>query len=189
MTVERSFDRPDKGRKIDILMKIQAGVGEVVLSHTEPAVRPQPEAGRSPSPTCPVWSMDEVALLGERMTETHVRFGVPSIPRKWSSLNSARRNDGAGPYMVAEGTLEACIREFMAKPEAARHLYEIHTAPQPPLITEVLSAAHVIELARLRIFSEPARGDGGGSQFSSARRRPPPSPASRATTGGPPRAS
>jgi hypothetical protein len=40
----------------------------------------------------------------------------------------------------------------MAKPEAARHLYEIHTTAQPPLITEVLSAAHVIELARLRDF-------------------------------------
>jgi len=96
--------------------------------------------------------MNEVALLDERMTETHVKFDVPSVLRKWPSLNNARRHDGAGPYMVAEGTLEACIREFMAKPEAARHLYEIHTAPQPPLITEVLSAAHVIELARLRDF-------------------------------------
>ena len=86
------------------------------------------------------------------MTEPHVKFDVPAVLRKWPSLNNARRNDGTGPYMVAEGTLGACIREFMAKPEATRHLYEIHTAPQPPLITEVLSAAHVIELARLRDF-------------------------------------
>lgn len=85
------------------------------------------------------------------MTEAHVKFDVPAILRKWPSLNNARRNDRAGPYMVAEGTLGACIREFMAKPEATHHLYEIHTVPQPPL-TEVLSAAHVIELARLRDF-------------------------------------
>ena len=96
--------------------------------------------------------MDKVARLDERMTEPHVKFDVPAILRKWPSLNNARRNDGTDPYMVAEGTLAACIREFMAKPEATRHLYEIHTAPQPPLITEVLSAAHVIELARLRDF-------------------------------------
>jgi hypothetical protein len=31
-------------------------------------------------------------------------------------------------------------------------LYEIHTAPQPPLIDAVLSAEHIIELARLRDF-------------------------------------
>ena len=77
---------------------------------------------------------------------------VPAILCKWAALNNARRNDGTGPYLVAEGTLAACIREFMAKPGATRHLYEIHTAPQPPLITEVLSAAHVIELARLQDF-------------------------------------
>jgi hypothetical protein len=40
----------------------------------------------------------------------------------------------------------------MAKPESTRHLYEIVTAPQPPLVTETLSAEHVAELARLREF-------------------------------------
>ena len=56
------------------------------------------------------------------------------------------------PYLVIEGTLDECIREFMAKPESTRHLYEIETAPQPPLVTETLSAEHVAELARLREF-------------------------------------
>ena len=37
-----------------------------------------------------------------------------------------------------EGALDECIKEFMAKPESSRHLHEIHTAAQPPLITEVL---------------------------------------------------
>ena len=54
--------------------------------------------------------------------------------------------------MVAEGTLDECILEFLAKPESTRHLYEIHTTPQPPLITEVLSGPHIVELARLREF-------------------------------------
>ena len=38
----------------------------------------------------------------------------------------------------------------MAKPKSSRHLYEIHTAPQPPLITEVLSGEQLVELVRLR---------------------------------------
>jgi len=40
----------------------------------------------------------------------------------------------------------------MAKPTSMRHLYEIHTAPQPPLVSTVLSGEHIIELARLRDF-------------------------------------
>jgi hypothetical protein len=40
----------------------------------------------------------------------------------------------------------------MFKPTSQHHLYEIHTAPQAELITAVLSAEHIIELARLRDF-------------------------------------
>ena len=74
------------------------------------------------------------------------------VVRKWPSLNNARLTDGAGPYLVVEGTLDECIREFMAKPRSTRHLYEIQTAPQAPLITDTLSAEHIAELARLREF-------------------------------------
>jgi hypothetical protein len=70
---------------------------------------------------------------------------------KWPSLNNLRRDDRA-PYMVSEGSLDECIREFMAKPENTRHLYEIRTAPQAPLVTDILSPEHIIELARLRDF-------------------------------------
>jgi len=84
--------------------------------------------------------------------EAPVRFDVPAVVRKWPSLNNARRPGASGPYLVLEGTLDECIRQFMAKPESTRHLYEIQTAPQPPLVTEVLSAEHVVELARLREF-------------------------------------
>ena len=81
-----------------------------------------------------------------------IRFDAPASIRKWPSLGNARRTDGRSPYLLIEGTLDECIREFMAKPESTRHLYEILTAPQPPLVTDILSAEHVAELARLREF-------------------------------------
>jgi hypothetical protein len=84
--------------------------------------------------------------------EVQLKFDVPAILRKWPSLNNERRIDGTGPYLVIEGTLNECILEFMAKPESARHLYEINTAPQPPLVSAVLSGEIVAELARLRDF-------------------------------------
>jgi hypothetical protein len=84
--------------------------------------------------------------------EVQLKFDVPAILRKWPSLNNERRIDGTGPYLVIEGTLNECILEFMAKPESTRHLYEINTAPQPPLVSAVLSGEIVAELARLRDF-------------------------------------
>jgi hypothetical protein len=40
----------------------------------------------------------------------------------------------------------------MSRPASQHHLYEIHTKAQAPLVTEVLKAEHIIELARLREF-------------------------------------
>jgi hypothetical protein len=85
-------------------------------------------------------------------TEAHVNFEAPAILRKWPSRNNQRRTEGTGPYLLVDGTLDECIREFMAKPASMRHLYEIHTSPQPPLVNAVLSGEHVVELARLRDF-------------------------------------
>jgi hypothetical protein len=84
-------------------------------------------------------------------TEFSVRFDVPATVLKWPSLNNSRRIDRE-PYLLLEGTLDQCIREFMAKPASTRHLYELRTAPQPPLVTATLSAEHIVELARLREF-------------------------------------
>jgi hypothetical protein len=56
-------------------------------------------------------------------------------------------------YLITAGPLDQCIREFMAKPEPTRHVYEIHTARQPPLIMGVLSTEHIAELARLKELS------------------------------------
>jgi len=85
-------------------------------------------------------------------TGAHVNFDAPAVLRKWPSLRNDRRTEGTGPYLLVDGTLDECIREFMAKPTALRHLYEIHTAPQPPLVSAVLSGEHIVELARLRDF-------------------------------------
>ena len=87
-------------------------------------------------------------------TKIQINFDAPAVLRKWPSIRNERvRTAHAGqPYMIAEGTLEKCIREFMAKPASQHHLYEIHTAPQGGLIDAVLSAITIVEIARLRDF-------------------------------------
>ena len=84
--------------------------------------------------------------------EAHINFDARAVLRKWPSLRKERRTEGTGPYLLVDGTLEECIREFMAKPPSMRHLYEINAAPQPPLVTAVLPEALIVELARLRDF-------------------------------------
>ena len=46
-------------------------------------------------------------------------FDARATFRKWPSLNGQRRIDSSGPYLLMDGTLDACIREFLAKPPAA----------------------------------------------------------------------
>ena len=84
-------------------------------------------------------------------TDVHINFDAPAVLRKWPSLNNERVSS-AMAYVLAEGTLDECIRQFMSKPVSQRHLYEIHTAPQQTLVSAVLSAEQIVELARLRDF-------------------------------------
>jgi len=87
------------------------------------------------------------------MNDTNrIDFDAPAILRKWPSLKGERITaaEGARPYVVVEGTLGHCIRQFMAKPTSQNHLYEIHTVPQGELVREILSAKLVLEIARLR---------------------------------------
>ena len=70
----------------------------------------------------------------EADSDRHINFDAPAVLRKWPSLNNQRLTEATGPYMVCEGTLGECLREFMSKPAPTRQLYEIHTSPQPPLI-------------------------------------------------------
>ena len=88
------------------------------------------------------------------MSDTRIDFSAPAILRKWPSVNNERVSAslGARPYMITEGTLDECIRKFMLQPKSQHHLYEIHTAPQSDVVSAILSAEHVVELARLRDF-------------------------------------
>ena len=85
------------------------------------------------------------------LSDHRVNFDAPAVLRKWPSLDNQRR-EGTVPYLLLEGTLDECIREFMARAASYRHLYEIYTSPQPPLVADVLSRESVTELARLREF-------------------------------------
>jgi hypothetical protein len=59
-----------------------------------------------------------------------INFNAPATLRKWPSLNNERVPDSWGgiPYLVSEGTLDECIKQFMLR-TASEHLYEIHTKP------------------------------------------------------------
>ena len=87
-------------------------------------------------------------------SEVQIDFDAPAALRKWPSVNNERVSAslGARPYMVIDGTLDECIRRFMLQPKSQHHLYEIHTAPQADLVSAILSADYVVELARLRDF-------------------------------------
>jgi hypothetical protein len=88
------------------------------------------------------------------MSDSRIDFRAPAKLRKWPSVNSERVSAslGARPYMIIDGTLDECIRKFMSQPKSQHHLYEIRTAPQPNLVSAILSADHVVELARVRDF-------------------------------------
>ncbi|MDB5632055.1 MAG: hypothetical protein JWR49_910 [Tardiphaga sp.] len=87
-------------------------------------------------------------------TQEQIHFDAPAVLRKWPSLNGERINKsmGARPYLVVDGTLDDCIRQFMAKPKNGRHLYEIHTIPQSTLVSATMSPEQILEVARLRDF-------------------------------------
>jgi hypothetical protein len=87
-------------------------------------------------------------------TNAQVNFAAPAVLRKWPSINNqpVGLTDGGRPYMIVEGTLDECIRKFMTRPARQHHLYEIHTTPQGEMIVAVLSAKHIVEIARLRDF-------------------------------------
>ena len=86
--------------------------------------------------------------------DAEINFNAPATLRKWPSLNNERVKSslGARPYMIIEGTLDECIRKFMAMLVGQHHLYEIHTAAQSDVVSAVLSAVRIVELARLRDF-------------------------------------
>ena len=87
---------------------------------------------------------------GRRLPQ--INFKTPAVLRKWPSLGNERRPESS-PYLLLDGTLDDCLKDLMAKPVAARHLYEIRVAPEAPLLSAVLPDGLIAELARLRNFS------------------------------------
>jgi len=87
-------------------------------------------------------------------TNVQINFDAPAVLQKWPSIRNerVRVEHGGCPYLIAEGSLDECIQQFMAKPVSQHHLYEIHTAAQGETIIPVLSAKHILEIARLRDF-------------------------------------
>jgi hypothetical protein len=88
------------------------------------------------------------------VADHEIDFNASANLRKHPSLNAQRHHNAEypTPYVLLDGTLDECIKEFMSKPAAMQHLNEIKTKPQPPLVTEVLQAELIVELARLRDF-------------------------------------
>ena len=86
--------------------------------------------------------------------EVQINFDASATLRKWPSINNERVSAslGARPYLIIDGPFDECIRKFMTMPVDEHHLYEIHTAPQAELVSAVLSAKHILEIARLRDF-------------------------------------
>ena len=88
------------------------------------------------------------------VAEPSINFSVPAALKKYPSLNGQWNSNAqyANAYTILDGTLDECIREFMSKPQSQHGLYEIRTAAQPPLVTEILNVEQVVEIARLRDF-------------------------------------
>jgi hypothetical protein len=81
-----------------------------------------------------------------------IDFNAPASLRKWPSHNGKRLTDARypDPYLLIDSTLGECIKMFITKPTSQQHLYEIHTAPQPPRVSAVIGAEHIEELAKVR---------------------------------------
>ena len=77
-----------------------------------------------------------------------INFDAAAALKKWPSIGNERPRAFLFPYVVIDGTLDACIREFLTKPPSQRYSYEIHTVPQTPVITAILFADQITEITR-----------------------------------------
>jgi hypothetical protein len=86
--------------------------------------------------------------------EAMIDFDAPAVLRKKPSINGKPAKDvlWPNPYLVFDGSPGECIDQFLAKPVSQRPLYEIHTAAQADVVSDVMSSEHITELARLREF-------------------------------------
>ena len=87
--------------------------------------------------------------------KNHIDFDAPATLRKWPSIKNQRASATDRPYLIVDGTLDDCIRQFMAKPTSQHHLYEIHTAPQGELVSAICLQYIFLKLSGCGIFSKP----------------------------------
>jgi hypothetical protein len=90
----------------------------------------------------------------DNMSDAQIDFDASATLRKWPSVNKERVGAalGARPYMIIEGTLGECIQRFTLQPKSQHHLYEIHTTPQPDLVSPIMSADRIVELGGWKDF-------------------------------------
>lgn len=91
---------------------------------------------------------------------------IPAKLMKWPSVRGERvsARDGAIPYAILHAPLRNCVERLRAKPESARHLYEIHLPGG-----DVLSADDALHADSQQ---PPAEEDYGGGDMVSVEREP-----------------
>jgi hypothetical protein len=85
---------------------------------------------------------------------TSVRYDAPAKLEKWPSLEARRLRNGSMivSQTVFSGTLAGCVREFIAKPESQRPLYEIFTDEDAAFNKPILDALDIAALSEREDF-------------------------------------
>jgi hypothetical protein len=86
--------------------------------------------------------------------DPQIDFSAHAVLKKWPSKNNERNAPALWPtpYLLVDASLHECIQRFLEIPARQQHLHEIHTAPQGGLVTAVMQAALIVEIARLREY-------------------------------------
>jgi hypothetical protein len=77
---------------------------------------------------------------------------LPEVRRPAKKQNVLVLDETVCPSCVGKNRCDEKYDEGAKEPKSQHHLYEIHTAPQSDLVSAILSAEDVIELARLRDY-------------------------------------
>ena len=59
----------------------------------------------------------------------HIDFNAPRLSENGLQSRVSGASTADRPYLIVDGTLDDCIRQFMAKPVSQHHLHDIQTAP------------------------------------------------------------
>jgi hypothetical protein len=83
-----------------------------------------------------------------------IRYDAPASLEKWPSREAKRLRNGSTlvSQTVFSGTLAGCVREFIAKPESQRPLYEIFTDKDAAFNKPILDALDIAALAEREDF-------------------------------------